>query len=322
MRKEAANVINYFNTTDGQITPIPAYQRNCWVNVERPSAAEIKHLQTRFNLPVTYLTAALDDKENPRTEGTEQSIIERPALILVRFPHESVSPLGYNEYTTYPFAIILTAEVLITVCNHPAVFIQDFLFHQPQLNINNHERFTLKLVWFIHKSYLNCLDENSHTMDTMKKNLTIATENNDLFQLTAMQKSLIHFQWALRKNRQLLTQLQASEFYFETAPFSELLSDILIESEQAATMTAQQKQIIDEYNTTVSAIVSNNLNIIMKVLTSITIILTIPTIIGGIYGMNVHLPGASSARAFTFIILGTIVVSWLAAWWLRRRNFF
>lgn len=315
-------MINYFHTVNDQLLPLNTYQRNCWVHVERPTTTEISQLQSRFTIPRDYLTAVLDDKENPRTEGVEQSIIERPALILTRFPHETVSPLGYNEYTTYPFAIILTADALITVSNHPALFVRDFLLHQPRLNSDNHERLTLKLIWFINKSYLDCLDQNSHMMNSLEKTLTLATENNDLFQLTAMQKSLIRFQSALQQNKQLLTTLQDSEFYFETKPFIELLRDILIESDQAATMTAQQKQIIDEYNTTVSSIVSNNLNIIMKVLTSITIILTIPTIVGGIYGMNVHLPGASGAHAFAVIIFWTLVCSWLAAWWLCHHHFF
>ncbi|MFC6171767.1 magnesium transporter CorA family protein [Loigolactobacillus jiayinensis] len=315
-------MLNYFHTQAGQLLPIADYQRNCWVHVEQPTVNELNQLQTRFTLPSDYLTAVLDDKENPRAEGIHHSIIEQPALILLRFPHETVSPLGYNEYTTFPFAIILTAEALITISNHSAPFIQDFLLQQTQLNTSNHERFALQLIWFINKYYLDCLDENSRAMDELEKTLSLANENNDLFQLTAMQKSLIRFQTALHKNRQLLANLQASKFYFETAPFIKLLRDILIESEQAATTTIQQKQIIDEYNTTVSSIVSNNLNIIMKVLTSITIILTIPTIIGGIYGMNVHLPGAASAHAFAVIIFGTLIVSWLAAWWLRHRHFF
>ncbi|MFD0897916.1 magnesium transporter CorA family protein [Loigolactobacillus binensis] len=315
-------MINYFHSTAGQLQPLAAYQPNCWLHVQQPTAAELKQLQTQFNVPQHYLTAVLDDKENPRAEGIQASISEYPALILTRVPHETVSPLGYNEYTTYPFAIILTNDVLITVSNHPALFIRDFLLHQPPLNTANHERLSLKLIWFINNSYLNCLTQNSQAMTALEKNLASATENSDLFQLTAMKKSLIRFQDALQQNRQLITDLQTSEYYFETAPFTALLRDILIESEQATTMTTQQKQIVDEYNTTVSAIVSNNLNIIMKVLTSITIILTIPTIIGGLYGMNVRLPGASSVHAFTVIIFWTLIISWLAALWLRHRNFF
>lgn len=315
-------LISYFQTNEGKLWPATHYQPNCWINVQQPTTTEITQLQQHFNLPQDYLTAVLDDKENPRTEGIEQSVLEKPALILLRFPQESVSPLGYSEYTTYPFAIILTQGAVITISNRPALFMRDFLLTPQSVNTANHERLALKLIWAIDRSFLNCLEQNNRAMNHLEKTLAQATENDDLFHLTAMQKSLIRFQGALHKNQQLITHLQTSEFYFETTPFKALLTDILVESEQADTMTKQQKQVIDEYNTTVSAIVSNNLNEVMKVLTLITIVLTIPTIVAGLYGMNVHLPGASHVHAFSFIIFGILIGSWLATLWLQRRHFF
>ncbi|WP_125980222.1 magnesium transporter CorA family protein [Loigolactobacillus iwatensis] len=313
----------FYTATDGTLRPTTTLQKNCWLHVEAPTPAEVESLVDHFSVPRDYLTAVLDDRENPRAEGIDQATDEKPALILLHFPHETISPLGYRELTTYPFAIILTPQALITVTNRPALFVQDFIVRKAyHVNTNEHENFALHLLWYICHSYVSYLEQIGSEMAHLEKSLSVASGNNELYQLTAMQKSLIQFQIALKRNQHLLNELQTTNFYFESDPFSELLQDVMIESDQAQTMTFRQKSILDEYNNMVSSVVSNNLNIIMKVLTSITIILTIPTIIGGIYGMNVKLPGAAFAHAFSLIMLITLIICWLSGYWLRKRNFF
>ncbi|KIS02774.1 Magnesium and cobalt transport protein CorA [Paucilactobacillus wasatchensis] len=137
----------------------------------------------------------------------------------------------------------------------------------------------------------------------------------------ALQKTLIEFDIALNQNQPVLEKISSGNHYFSTTELNELSDQTLIENDQAMTMTNNQSQILDQYSNMVSAVVSNNLNDVMKILTSITLILTIPTIIGGIYGMNVNLPGAQLASAFSWIMIATIVICLITLHTLRRHHY-
>lgn len=138
----------------------------------------------------------------------------------------------------------------------------------------------------------------------------------------AMQKGLVFFDAALDHSGTLLKALRDGERFFNTNGYLRRLHDVEVEVVEAQTMVRITEKLLTQYSTAVSAIVSNNLNLIMKVLTSITIILTIPTIVGGIYGMNVRLPFANAYWAFWWLIGGTAILCGLAAWWLWRQDYF
>lgn len=296
-----------------------------WINAERPTINEINHLATQFALPRDYLTAILDDDEISRTEQLDQQPdAHQPILIVIQFPKLVTSDLGYLEYRCFPLALILTDQVVLTISNYPASFIQDFIMDpdSSKLSLNNHEDFVLAILWYVEHAFVTALGLINDRTNILERRLNEATHNAELFQIMAYQKSLIHFSAALAQNGPVLSAIEASATHFNSPHHQALTLDIQIETKQAADMTTTTNQILQQYSQLVGSVISNNLNDVMKFLTSLTMILTIPTIIGGIYGMNVKLPGAELVHAFTWIMVGTIILCILSIEYLRNHDYF
>lgn len=318
-------MIQYFSAHETNLTLLPSdlqIEDASWVNVEAPNEADIKTLTTQFNLPKNYFTAILDDQENSRISGNNLNE-KQPLTVLMQYPKYTTSPLGYIEYSTYPIQFILTNNVIITVSKHPAAFIQHFIMHQHKLSriIQDREKFLSQIFWFISHDFVNALNETAKKMDLLERQLTSATQNSQIYQIMAIQKSLIEFQTALEQNQTVLSKTDSTDAYFNDNEVSFITQRAMIENQQAQTMVDKQSRVLDQYSNMISSVISNNLNDVMKKLTSITIILTVPTIIGGLYGMNVALPYAHIVGAFTWILVMTIVICVVTMQILKRHNY-
>ncbi|BDZ31172.1 magnesium transporter CorA family protein [Lactiplantibacillus sp. WILCCON 0030] len=318
-------MLQYFTTnSDGRLAIGKPHDQSYWLNVERPTIAEINQLVREFNFPKDYLTAVLDDAEISRTEQLTHASADQATLIVMQFPKLTTSDLGYLEYQVYPFALILTPKAVLTVSNYPASFIQDFIMDptSSRLSLADHENFVLTIMWYISHAYVTALKAINHKTTILERRLTRATRNEEIFRIMAYQKSLIRFKAALTQNAPILAAVEHSATHFNGSQHKALTTDIIVENQQAADMTNTTNQILQQYSQLVSSVISNNLNDVMKVLTSLTLILTIPTIIGGIYGMNVRLPGASVVHAFSWIMLGTIILCIISIEYLRNHDYF
>lgn len=293
-----------------------------WVSVEKPTEDEIDHLVTTYELPKDYITGVLDDSENSRFEGLHQNTLEEPALMLLQYPHATVSPSGYTQLNTFPFAIILTTNgKVLTVSNNSADFLKQTLSQPvPDSELPAQEMLILYLSWQISTCYNRFLKMLIKQTNQLEGELKVSTENSQLYQMMDIQKSLVYFEAALDANLEVLNMLYDAKIFRDTYAHLPRLHDILVETKQAATTTGIQLKLVDKVSDTFSAIVSNNLNNVMKILTSLTIVLTIPTIIGGIFGMNVKLPFANREDAFWWIFVITTVTCTFVIRRLKKRN--
>ncbi|MHC5269037.1 magnesium transporter CorA family protein [Enterococcus sp. LJL98] len=293
-----------------------------WTHLSNPSAEEIHDLAKDYHVPQTYFTAILDDAENAREEGLQQANFDQAVLILLQFPHETLSPNGYIRFETYPLSLIITPDQkIITVSKQPPLFFQFLKEHlfpendlQPAMNI------FLQALWRLVTAYNHSLKKIKLQLDELERQIQVSTENKQLYQLLNLQKSLVLFEAATAANHKTLTVLAQTKKFKEQHAYHRHLHDILVEIRQAMTSVQIQLQLVEQMNTTFSAVVSNNLNNVMKILTSLTIVLTIPTIIGGIYGMNVSIPFAEHRYAFLFISLLTVFLCALAIRYLKKNN--
>ncbi|GEK27967.1 magnesium transporter CorA family protein [Furfurilactobacillus siliginis] len=318
-------MIEYFiNDAAGRLLPVDQPQKNCWINVERPTHADIQMLASNYNIPASYISAVLDNREKARVDGIDPLRPQSALHLLLQFPRSQTSPLGYLTYATYPISFVLTDSAVITISNEPAAFIHDFIMSgdQTAIKISDRQDFVLRFGWYVAHSFVKALSDTEVATRSLERQLTTATHNDQLYKIMAMQKALTVFTSALTDNRPVLDQISAAPDYFNGPKFQELLSQIIIETEQAQTMASIQSDILGQFSNMVSAVVSNNLNEVMKLLTSITLVMTIPTIIGGIYGMNVGLPFAHLAHAFSLIMGVTIVICIATAMTLRRHDWF
>ncbi|MBP1045400.1 magnesium transporter CorA family protein [Enterococcus sp. BWM-S5] len=293
-----------------------------WIIVESPARDEIDQLISTYHLPSDYVTSVLDENEKARSEGNWHDISERAALILIQFPKASVSPSGYMQLNTYPLSVIRTKEnKIITITDQSTDFIEKVKMNGLQdSELSVHSTLLFRLLWEISKSFNGFLSKVIAEIGHLEGELKIATENSQLYQMMDIQKSLVYFESALSENINVVKRLYDDRESPDSYDHLPHLHDILVEMKQGLTTTSIQLKLVDQISNTFSSIVSNNLNIVMKILTSLTIVLTIPTIIGGVYGMNIKLPFANREDAFLWIFLITSFLCGAVIYFLKKRN--
>ncbi|EGO7777233.1 magnesium transporter CorA family protein [Enterococcus faecalis] len=316
-------LINYLLLKNDYFEPCsPDDESLSWISVESPTEEEIERLVNQYHLPTDYLTGVLDDEENARVEGFRHEKLQTPTLLLFRYPKASISPSGYLQVETVPIALIATVDnKLITVSNGPNDIvhgIQKEAFTHQGLSIE--KALILALSWKMALSFNKNLQALIQQTNKLEGELQVATENSQLYQIMDIQKSLVYFEAALTDNLKVLKRLYSAEIFNHPEKHLPFLRDILIELEQGLNTTKIQLKLVDNISNTFSAIVSNNLNNVMKILTSLTIVLTIPTIIGGIYGMNVKLPFAEHEYSFWIIFAITTLICVISIRILKKKN--
>lgn len=294
-----------------------------WYCVESPTEEEIQQLIHQFKIPTDYITSVLDDAENSRVEEFNQEKLTKPALLLLQYPFAKTSPSSYFQVDTYPFSIIVTPKKkLITITNHEPLFLKK-VFSQtfPENDLAINLNIFMQLLWQITQSYNTYLTTLLAQCDLLEKQLKVSTENKQLYQIMDIQKSLVFFKEATESNLETLKLLAENQMVQDNHALNNHLRDVLIETEQARTTSRIRLKLVEQMNQTFSAIISNNLNNIMKILTSLTIILTIPTIVGSLYGMNIKLPIAGRDDAFLWLILFMIFISIITTYYLKKGKF-
>lgn len=316
-------MFSYFTIVDHQLVEQTTLESTTiWTHIAHPTEVEIHQLAKEYNLPQSYLTSILDDAENSREEGLHQTTFNKAILVLLQFPHETISPNGFIRYETYPLSLIITPEnKIITVSKQPPLFfafLKEHIF--PENDITPSMNIFLQALWRLVTAYNQSLKKIKIQLDELERQIQVSTENKQLYQLLNLQKSLVLFEAATGANHQTLTVLAQTKTFKEQHAYHNHLHDILVEIRQAMTSVRIQLQLVQQMNNTFSAVVSNNLNNVMKILTSLTIVLTIPMIIGGLYGMNVAIPFAKHEYAFLFISFITFFLCIITVIYLKKKN--
>ncbi|KAF1301340.1 MULTISPECIES: magnesium transporter CorA family protein [Enterococcus] len=316
-------MIQYYTITDKKLVLCGDKKEDAlWLHIEKPEIEEISEISKKFQLPSDYLTAILDDAENSRAEGLEQETFLRPVLLLLQFPYVSTSPSGYLQFETFPLSLIITPDKkLISVSNyHPTFFSK--LIQQPLPNNDMSDRvnLTLEILWHLVLTYNDHLRAIKGQVEKLEGQIQVSTQNKHLYQIMDIQKSLVLFEAATEANFNTLKELAHSPEFKKNHAYRNHLHDILVETEQSTTSAKIHLKLVNQMTDIFSAIVSNNLNNVMKILTSLTIVLTIPTIVGGFFGMNVKLPFASRADAFFLISIATLILCYITIYYLRKKD--
>jgi magnesium transporter len=275
-------------------------QSDCWINVSKPGPDELDKLSKELNIPLDFLTDPLDVDERARIE-VEDNII----LIVVRVPNYDPNN-SEVPYSTMPVGIILINDLIITVCSED---INELLGlnngRTKNLYTQNSKRFILHIFNRTALSFLKYLKEINRKTGETEAHLHKSLKNEELIKLLNIEKSLVFFTTSLKSNELMMERLQKIEILKMDPDDKDLLEDVLIDNKQAIEMANIYSNILSGMMDAFASVISNNLNVVMKLLTSFTIILMIPTLIASIYGMNVELPFQHSPHAF----LITIVIS-------------
>ncbi|WML66628.1 MAG: Cobalt/magnesium transport protein CorA [Methanoregula sp. SKADARSKE-2] len=291
-----------------------------WIRLTSPTEAELAQVAGNYSLPLEFLRAALDEEERPRID-TEDDIV----LIVMDIPIVTETE-GIRMLSTLPLGIIITSTFIVTVCSRQSQILDDFLAGKVRhFTTAKRTRFLFQIFYRNASYYLNHLRQIEKSISRIEVELHRSMKNEILFQMMELEKSLIYFSTSLKSNEAVLerilrTKPKSLQMFEEDAG---LLEDVIIENKQAMEMSQIYLHILNGMTGAFATIISNNLNIVMKFLASITIIIAIPTMIASFYGMNVtDIPLSQTPFSFEIIFGISFVTSVVLGLFMWQKKFF
>lgn len=290
-----------------------------WINMVNPTRSEVNKISELFNIDPDFLNAALDEEERSRIELDD---INNHHLILVDTPHV-IKDSESRVYETIPIGIIATETNIITICLKPALVLEPFTKNLIKtFHTYKKSRFILQILYKNASIYLYFLKVIDKQSEIIESELEKFMRNKELMHLLTLEKSLVYFSTSLKSNALVLERLSRHDFIKQYDEDLELLEDTIIENKQAIEMAKIYTNILAGTRDAFASIISNNLNIVMKRLTSITIIMALPTIISSFFGMNVVVPLEGVEYAFEFICLISVLICIVISRIMIKKNMF
>jgi len=291
----------------------------CWANLFEPLPDELKQVTQTFHLPSTFLTDPLDKDERPRIELDEET---NATLIVLRVPYHDKS-LDSIPYITVPFGIVIAPHAVVTVCARRTALTTEFTEHMRRVcPPTERYRFAFQILLYAALLYLRNLREISNAADLIERDLHKALRNETLIALLDLQKSLVYFTTSLTANQIMVSRLSHMRQLNIGENDLDSLDDADIEFRQALEMATIHSNILTGMMNAFASVISNNLNLVMKFLTAITIVLMLPTLVASIYGMNIPLPFQHNPHAFAITMGISFLTSLLTVILFIRRKMF
>lgn len=306
-------MINCYKTINNVVVPLDNIEPGCWVSVIEPSSEEINKLINDYKLDEGFVRSSFDEEESSRIETEDNQ-----TLVIVDSPMVEKQTENTIQYLTMPMGIIVTETNVFTLCTKENVIISEMasgLIKNVQTHLRT--RFVLMILLRIAIKFLQCLKQIDKISNSMEKQLMRSMKNNELIQLLGLEKSLVYLSTSLKSNQITLEKILRGRVLKLYEEDQELLEDVLIEVKQAVEMSNIYSSILTGMNDVYGSIISNNVNIVMKRLTIITILMAIPTIVFSYYGMNVRdlpLPYA------WFTLLLSIIITCITAFMLLKKD--
>lgn len=309
-------MIKIFKTFGGYFE-IANEEKGCWINVTQPTPTEIARLTNQFHLPSEIIQDILDTDERPRVEFDDDW-----TLVIMRIPVESFN--NGVPYHTVPLGIFVTEEFTLTLCslnNEILPIEKSSPFREQYREITDVYNFILRLFLRAGSTYLRHLKQINQQTGLIEQDLEKSIKNRELNKLLKMEKCLVYFITSIKANEIVMARLRNAR-KITTEINEELLEDALIENKQALEMAQIYSDIQSGMMDAFASVISNNLNVVMKQLTLISIILMIPTLIASIFGMNVPNFMENSWWALPAIIIFSLVLSLSGVFLFRKRQWF
>ena len=315
-------MLKIYNTDiqTGNLEEIKEFQKGSWINLVNPSEAEIKKVCENVKIEEDFIRDALDFEEKARIDEEED---DNTILFVVDVPiiekHEE------NEmYTTMPLGMIVVRDdFFITVSLRKNRVIEDF----EKRKIKNFQtykksRFIFQILYLNSSYYLTHLKQINKETEIAEYILKNSMRNKELLKLLNLEKSLVYFTTSLKSNELVMEKTMRGKIIKLYDDDEDILEDAITENRKAIEMAKIYSDILNGTMDAYASIISNNLNSVMKTLTSITIVLAVPTMISSFWGMNVKLPFENNPFGFVIMILFAVITTLVVTWWLKKRDMF
>lgn len=311
-------MIKYFKTEKQRIYEQEKAEDGVWIQMIQPSMEECENISELLDVDIDDIRAALDEEESSRIELEDGYTLILVDIPTVEIRHET------QTYTTIPLGIILTQDVIVTVCTEETPILQLFVQNRVrEFSTKKKLRFVYQILFKTAANYQAYLRSIDKKRTEIEERIGSDTVDTDLIDLHELESTLVYFATSLRANAVVLDRLTRYKRLEQYPEDKELLEDVIVENRQAIEMTSIYRDIIDGTRELMSSVIDNRLNNVMKYLTSITIVLAIPTVISGIYGMNVNerwMPFANTPHGFLIICVITVLICIITMLVLRKKK--
>ena len=303
-----------FWNTNGNLTPLKEWEPNCWIQVTCPTDEDRQELEEKFNIPDYFMSDISDTDERARYEYDDGWM-----LIILRIPYVK-EIRSRTPYTTVPLGIIHKRDVTITVCYYETNMMLDFVSYQQKRGEGFVDYVDMIFRLFLSSAvwYLKRLKQISALIERAKRNLDKDVNNESLIGLSRLQDSLTYFITSIRGNETLLQKLKIKLQVDELD--ADLIEDVNIEMTQARETSSIYSNILESTMDTYTSVINNNMNTIMRTLTSVSIILMFPTLIASLFGMNLVNGMETKPWGFIIALILSFVVSGLSWIFLRHKR--
>lgn len=306
------------NMETGVTVKTDKYQKGNWIDMVDPTEQEIKEVCENVNIQEGFIRYALDFEEKARIDVEED---DNTMLFIVDIPIKERED-DTLIYSTMPIGIIFVRDdYIITV----SIKENDIIQGMGKNNIKNiitykKSRFLLQILYANSSSYLNLLKKINKETEIAESVLKNSMRNKELLKLLSLEKSLVYFTTSLKSNELVMEKIMRGKIIKLYEEDEDILEDAIIENKQAIEMANIYRDILNGTMDAYASIISNNLNRVMKSLTSITIILAIPTMVASYWGMNVAVPMQNNPWGFAIILIFSILIAGIATIWLNKKN--
>jgi len=311
-------MLTFIKHQAGHLYDVPCLEECEIVRAVAPTTEEVGILNQRLGIPEDFLVAALDRDERPRLE-VEDSV----RLLIVRIPHHQAD--SDTPYVTIALAFILTPTHIVTVCSEESLLWTDLLIAGRRHGLpapSERVAFLAALFMQVARQYLYSIRKIKEEADAAEKAIHGSMKNEMLIRMLNLEKCLVFFTTSLRGNEPLWERFRRINGRELTEDEKDLVDDVRIEFRQAQDLAEIYSNILSGMMDAFASVIANNLNVVMKLLTLITIILMLPTLIASIYGMNVELPLQHSPHAFLFPMVLSLILSVLGIVVFFRKKWF
>ena len=314
------DLLKIYNTNieTNKVEEIKEFKKGAWINLVNPSETEIRKVCENINIQEDFIRYALDYEEKARIDQEED---DNTILFVIDVPIIEKSE-DNDIYSTMPLGIIVVRDdFFITVSLRKNKVIEDF----EKRKIKNFQtykktRFILQIFYLNASYFLNYLKQINKETEIAEYILKNSMKNKELLKLLSLEKGLVYFATSLKSNEIVMEKTMRGKIIKLYDDDEDILDDAIIENRQAIEMAQIYTNILNGTMDAYASIISNNLNGVMKFLTSITIVLAIPTMISSFWGMNVELPFEDSPIGFIIMVLIAVVLTLVVTWWLKRKD--
>lgn len=311
-------VLSIYNTNleTNKFEEIKSFKKGSWINLVNPSDEEIKKVCTSLKIEEDFIRYPLDYEEQARID-----IEDDMTLFVIDIPITEKSK-DEKIYTTMPLGLITVRDdYFITVSLKKNRIIDNF----EKQNVKGFftykkTRFILQILFLNASCYLTDLKKINREAENTVSSLQKTMKNRELMNLSSLENSLVYITTSLKANEVVMEKTLRGKIIKLYEEDEDILEDAIIENKQAIEMSKTYSDILSRTMDTYASIISNNLNVVMKFLTSVTIVLSIPTLIASIWGMNVNLPFQTNQYGFIILVGITLFVSLIAYFWLRKKD--